>query len=467
MRFGQFSNPSRGPLESGPMKSVDTSMKMTLEISATDTRPGIPERDVMENLKKRWLYLLPAVFITYSLAYLDRANYGFGAAAGMAETLHLNGKESSLLSSVFFLGYFAFQVPGAVLARKRGARWLVFAALVAWGMCGVLTGILRQFWMLALDRFLLGVAESCIFPAMLLLLTRWFSRSERSRANTFLILGNPITVLWMSAITGFLIQSVGWQMTFIIEGLPSILWAFAWVVVVRDHPSEARWLDPQSAALLEDRLSQEQMSLPKVSAIREALVRPDVMLLTLQYFLWSLGVYGFVLWLPTMLRQGGSLSMSNTGLLSACPYIAAIALMVVVSRASDRSGKRRPFIYPLLFVSALGLFGSFVFARVSFFAAFACLIVGGGCMYAPYGPFFAVVPERVPRTVTAEVLAVINSSGALGGFCGSYFVGWLQSATGDAQAGYLLMSLSLACAGGLSLFIKDLPKSDTFIVAQA
>ena len=32
---------------------------------------------------RRWWYLMPIIFITYSLAYLDRANYGFAAAAGM------------------------------------------------------------------------------------------------------------------------------------------------------------------------------------------------------------------------------------------------------------------------------------------------------------------------------------------------------------------------------------------------
>ena len=63
---------------------------------------------------------------------------------------------------------------------------------------------------------------------MLFILTRWFTRAERSRANAILIMGNPITVLWMSAATGYLIQAVGWQKTFIYEGLPSVLWAFAW-----------------------------------------------------------------------------------------------------------------------------------------------------------------------------------------------------------------------------------------------
>lgn len=36
---------------------------------------------------RRWWYIMPIVFITYSLAYLDRANYGFAAASGMAADL--------------------------------------------------------------------------------------------------------------------------------------------------------------------------------------------------------------------------------------------------------------------------------------------------------------------------------------------------------------------------------------------
>jgi sugar phosphate permease len=424
-------------------------------------------RDDESVLNKRWLYILPAVFITYSLAYLDRANYGFGAAPGLAATLHITDKDASLLSALFFLGYFIFQLPGAIFARKHSASLLVFVALVAWGFLASLTGVLHQFWLLALDRFLLGVAESCIFPAMLLLLTRWFTRSERSRANTILILGNPITVIWMSAITGFLIQDFGWQKTFILEGVPSIAWAFVWIFFVRDKPSETTWMTPKAVALLEARLEQEQLSVPPVGAVCKTFLRGDVLLLSAQYFLWSVGVYGFVLWLPTILRQRGDLSIANTGLLSACPYACAVLLMLITSYVSDKTLRRQSLVWPLLLLAAIALFCSFLFAQRSFAIAFTCLIVGGACMYAPYGPFFAIVPERIPKTVTAEVLALINSCGALGAFFGSYFVGWLQAVTGNPRAGYLLMSLSLAFSASLFLFLRTPTTSSAELISEA
>ena len=431
-----------------------------IKVNIEDESSASTLAEAEAGLRLRWWYLLPAVFIAYSLAYLDRANYGMGAAAGLATTLHITAGQNSLLGALFFLGYFAFQLPGTMLVGKRSPVRLIFVALGLWGVLAALTGVIRVFWALALDRFLIGVAESCIFPAMLLLLTRWFTKAERSRANTLLILANPVTVLWMSAITGYLIQLFGWQRTFIYEGLPAVLWSVAWIALVKDRPADAKWMTPIATELLESRLATEQLAVAPVKNVRAALLRSDVVLLSIVYFCWSLGVYGFVLWLPTIVRQGAALSMGRTGLLSAVPYLVAILMMLFAAQRSDKTLRRKSLVWPFLLIAGIAFACSFIFARSSFAFAFAGLIVAGACMYAPYGPFFAIVPERVPRTATAETLAVINSSGALGGFFGSYFVGWLQGATGDARAGYLLMAVSLVCAAGLMLCLDDVKTSE-------
>ena len=74
-------------------------------------------------------------------------------------------------------------------------------------------------------------------------------------------------------------------------------------------------------------------------------------------------------------------------------------------------------------------------------------------MYAPYGPFFAIIPERLPRNVTAEVLGMVNASGALGAFAGSYLVGLLQALTGNSRMGFLLMSVGLIASAFLTLML--------------
>src|SRR5450432_2589451 len=209
----------------------------------------------MSNKRKitlsRWYRLIPVVFITYSLAYLDRANFGFGAAAGMAGDLHITSTMSSLLGSMFFLGYFFFQIPGALYAANKSAKKLIFWSLILWGVLAMATGIVSNVNFLISIRFMLGVVESAVMPSMLIFLSRWFTKSERSRANTFLILGNPATILWMSILSGYLVKSVGWRWMFIFEGLPAIVWAFFWWRLVDDAPKNAKWLTDTEKVNLE------------------------------------------------------------------------------------------------------------------------------------------------------------------------------------------------------------------------
>src|SRR5215469_1609302 len=212
----------------------------------------------------RWARLIPIAFITYSLAYVDRANYGIGSAAGLATDLDISGEQNALLGALFFLGYFLFQIPAAWYAEARSARRLMFWSLLLWGALATFTGMISNLWLLYADRFLLGVAESVVLPAMLVFLSHWFSSAERSRANAFLILGNPVTVLWMSIVSGYLVHSFGWRHMFIAEGAPAIVWAVIWWLLVRDRPADVAWLTDAEKRDLDAALRAEQAAIRPV-----------------------------------------------------------------------------------------------------------------------------------------------------------------------------------------------------------
>jgi sugar phosphate permease len=406
-------------------------------------------------LRRRWLYLMPVVFVTYSLAYLGRSNFGFGAAAGLAKSLHITEPRAAFLGSVFFLGYFLFQIPAARYAIRRSATRLVFFALISWGILSGLTGVIHNYWLLVVDRMALGVAESLILPSMLILLSNWFTRTERSRANAILILGNPVTVTWMAAATGYLIRAVGWQMTFILEGIPSVVWALVWLLVARDHPTQVRWLSEKSSEHLTAALAKEQTALPEYNNLAAALRVPGVTALCLQYLTWSFGIYGITLWIPEMIRSGSSRGIEQVGVLSAAPFLLGVLLMLTVAAVSDRVLHRKRFVWPFLFLAGVGLFCSFALVRDNFWLSYLSLVVGGAAMYAPYGPFFAIMPEMLPRNVAGEVIALVNSFGALGGFVGTWLVGWLQAVTGSARYGFLTMSIMLVLSGLITLFLPE------------
>ena len=407
---------------------------------------------------RRWWYIMPIVFITYSLAYLDRANYGFAAASGMAEDLNITPGLSSLLGALFFLGYFFFQVPGAIYAQKNSVKNLIFVSLILWGGLATLTGVVSNAYTLIAIRFMLGVVEAAVMPAMLVYLCHWFTRAERSRANTFLILGNPVTMLWMSVVSGYLVQHYSWRWMFIVEGLPAVLWAFIWWRLADDRPSEAKWLSLQEKQDLQSALDAEQVGMTPVKNYAAAFRSPKVILLALQFFCWSIGVYGFVLWLPSILKQGAHMDMIEAGWLSALPYLAAVIAMLGVSWGSDKLQRRKRFVWPPLLIASIAFYGSYALGAEHFWLSYTLLVIAGACMYAPYGPFFAIIPEILPSNVAGGAMALINSMGALGSFSGSYLVGYLNSETGSPGASYLLMSGALLISVLLTLMLKPTTK---------
>lgn len=408
--------------------------------------------------KSRWYRLIPIAFVTYSLAYLDRANFGFGAASGMATDLQITPTMTSLLGSLFFLGYFFFQVPGAIYAENRSARKLIFWSLILWGGLAVATGVVSNVNTLIVIRFMLGVVESAVMPSMLLFLSRWFTKAERSRANTFLILGNPATILWMSILSGYLIKAVGWRWMFILEGLPAIIWAFFWWRLVADNPRDANWLTEAEKQAVENRLHQEQQGIKPVKNYVEAFKSRLVILLGLQYALWSIGVYGFVMWLPSILNAAPDMTIVKTGWLSSVPYLLAIVAMLSASHFSDKTLNRKLFVWPFLLVGALAFYGSYLVGTSNFWLSFTLLVIAGGAMYAPYGPFFAIIPEMMPKNVAGGAMALINSLGALGSFAGSYIVGYLNGSTGGFGASYVFMAGSLLLAALITMIAVKTPE---------
>jgi len=403
---------------------------------------------------RRWWYIMPIVFITYSLAYVDRSNFSFASAAGINDDLGITKGMSSLLGALFFLGYFFFQIPGTIYAERRRVKKLIFWCLLLWGGFASLTGVVNNIPMLAVIRFALGVVEAAVMPAMLVYISNWFTKSERSRANTFLILGNPVTVLWMSVLSGYLIHAFGWREMFIFEGIPAVIWAFCWWFLVKDKPEQVGWLTQDEKQALAAQLAKEQEGIKAVHNYAEAFKSRNVILLCMQYFAWSIGVYGFVLWLPSILRSGMQMGMVEAGWLSSVPYLAATIAMIVVSWASDKMQNRKIFVWPLLLIGALAFFASWAIGPNNFWISYSLLVVAAAAMYAPYGPFFAIIPEMLPKNVAGGAMALINSLGALGSFFGSWFVGYLNGDTGSPAASFIFMAVSLLVSVILTLMVK-------------
>src|SRR5881296_1960391 len=186
---------------------------------------------------RRWLRIIPVALIMYTISYVDRTNISLALdpkISTMMKDLLMDDAKKGLAAAVFFLGYVLLQIPGGYWASRWSARKIISLFLVFWGLAAVGCGLSRTFRQFEVMRFLLGVAESGVFPATLVLLANWFPRSERARANAYWSLCQPLALAGSAPFTGQLLKLYGWQRMMIIEGLLPFLWLPLWWLCIRD-----------------------------------------------------------------------------------------------------------------------------------------------------------------------------------------------------------------------------------------
>ena len=214
--------------------------------------------------QQRWLRIIPVALIMYTISYVDRTNISLALDPKISTMMHdlaMDDRIKGYVAGIFFLGYVLLQMPGGHWAGSWSAKKLISILLVAWGVCAVGCGLTKTYGQFGVMRFLLGVAESGVYPATLVLLAHWFPRAERARANAYWCLCQPLAVVASAPVTGMLLGMYGWQKMLILEGALPFLWLPIWWLFISDHPAEAKWIKPDEREFLETTLHREATEL--------------------------------------------------------------------------------------------------------------------------------------------------------------------------------------------------------------
>ena len=420
---------------------------LTLSATLTSSVPIVPS--------ERWLRIIPVAFIMYTIAFVDRTNISL-AIPSMSRDLHMNPAQAGDVAGIFFWGYVLLQIPGGHLAERWSAKRFISILLVLWGICSVGCGLVstaRQFWVM---RFLLGVAEGGVWPAVLVLLAHWFPRPERARANAYWMLCLPISVVISSPLSGWILGRWNWRVLLISEGALPFLWLIIWWVFIDDHPQHARWVSEAEREYLVTTLKQEGEELDPVERVPiwRALLRPQVIILVLVYFTLNAGNYGYLFWLPSAMENAKKMSNLLVGVLFTVPYIMTGVGMVLISRHSDKHRERRRHV---TFAAAWGgvwMMTSMLLSGHQPVLAFLAISLVGAGTYGTHGPFWAIPTETLPRAVSGSAMGLINALGNLGGYFGPLVVGFLNHRTGDFRYGFGTLSLVYLAGAALTLLLR-------------
>ena len=394
--------------------------------------------------------LLPFLFLLYIANYLDRTNIAFAPTMiQMKRDLSLTDSVFGSASGIFFIGYFALQIPGALLVERWSARRLLALTLITWGLLTVLTGIVRTPLQLCGARFLLGAAEAGFFPGVIVYLSHWFVAEDRGKAVARFMSAIPIGFIIGGPLAGAILRVdwlgiAGWRWLFLLEGAPAIILGIATFFLLPDRPKEVEWLGPNERNWLTNRLEEERRGKAHVEQITiwRALRHPSVLVLTAGLFFTYTGGYAFWFWFPQMLqRLTGWTDVQRIGWVAAIPFVPGLIGMWLLGWSSDRLRERRwHFAIPQL-TAALALAAWFFLPHSTTLLVIVFSLVGfGTTSYLP--AFWALPSSLLSASAAAAAVGFINCTASIGGFVGPKIIGELSQRSGSFQGGFVFM---IAC----------------------
>ena len=274
-------------------------------------------------------HIMPILVSGYIIAYIDRVNVSF-AKLQMLGDLKFSDSVYGVGAGIFFLGYFAFEIPSNIMLHKVGARVWICRVIVTWGIISALTALVRTPVQFYTARLLLGVAEAGFFPGMILYLTYWFPAHRRAAMVALLMAGNPVSGIIGGPLSGYIMQHfagskgmAGWQWLFILEAIPAILLGVVIFFFLDNRVVEAKWLSEPERAAVASEIHEEAVSKTHVS-IRSVFTSSRVWLFGAIFFGMEMGSYAIGFWQPTIIRQTGVKDAFHIGMLTTVPYTCAL-----------------------------------------------------------------------------------------------------------------------------------------------
>lgn len=391
----------------------------------------------------------------YVLSFIDRTNIAM-AIPGIRTDLGLTATQIGFATGTFFWGYVVLQIPAGRLASVWSPKKVILGLLVLWSGVSITTAFVNTTAELVANRFLLGVTEGGVLTSVIVLISRWFTRAERARANTLFLMAIAVGPMVANPITGFVLTFAHWRSMFIFEAIPALLWGIVWWFAIDDSPEQAKWMGKDEQTRLVDELRRERESVTEPAGHwTRILMQPAVLMLALYNFLALMAEWGVIFWLPSVIKDTSQgMPIYVVGLLAALPYLAGVILMYIVAVSSDKHQERKWHMIIMSSLSGVFLIAAQFAIGWNTWVILAFLTLSTACFFGRYGPFWTIPTEILAPSVTGPGVGLINGAGNIGGVFGPLMFGYFRGLTGSFSLALALAGISLVLSALVALPIQ-------------
>ncbi|EEP79035.1 conserved hypothetical protein [Uncinocarpus reesii 1704] len=352
-----------------PRETYDYAEKgdVTEDVECTTFEYAIGDRraEIEKSLVRRQdMIIMPQMVILYLLAYLDRSNLGNAKLQGLVkDALGGNDDNYGWAASIFYFGYVIFAIPFTLYGKKFHPSRFMFVCVLGWGISASAAAGSFNFAGIAVSRFCIGLFEAGFAPSAVFYFTIWYTRSEVAFRTAIFVgmaaLSGAFGGLIAYAISLIHSHLAHWRILFMVEGLPTVIFAFVILFFLPDRPETANFFRNEE----ERAVSIERMNRGQASEGHNVLIKRHILSGFTDWKVYSCAVIKMghdaslatiSVFLPNIIK---SLGYTNTQAqyMTIGPYLVAWVLMLSVCFLSDKLRMRGPFIIGATMVAIIGV----------------------------------------------------------------------------------------------------------------
>ena len=428
-----------------------------------ETNRTAPQAATEKPTRERWVLVL-ILLVTLLIAYVDRVNVSVLVADNQFLTdLGIKGDPVSmgLLMTSFLAVYGLANVLLSPLGDYLGPRKAMCLSILLWSVSLLLGGIAGTFAMMLGARMLLGAGEAMHWPMQSKYVKNWFPPGERGKANSIWIFGLFIGPALAMPFFTWIIQGMGWRMSFYVLAVAGIVPLLLLWWLTADHPREHRRVNRQELEYIEKGLQAEREqeesagTISVWAGIKTFITSYRFWLVTLFYFCNASVWWGSMAWLPSYLKVARGFSWTAMGALSALPYILGAIAVLLFGYLSDRVGRRAPFAAVSMLGAAIGIY--FGAHAVSNWHAAVAISLGIASLGLGLPSSWSLLQQIVPGKAIGAGAGMMNGVANGGAALAPIMIGWLISMTGSYIGG-LMYLVGLALLGFVCMMVLAVQK---------
>lgn len=388
----------------------------------------------------------------------------------VAESLQLSDKQMGWAMSIFALGYALFQTPAGLFADKYGPRKILTTVVALWSIFTALTGAVWNYLTLLIVRFLFGAGEAGAFPGMARAIYSWIPLSERGIVNGINFSGGRIGAAFALPMVAWLMDLVGWRLTFVLLGAIGILWGIVWYLWFRDNPEDHKGMSTSEVGYIRAHTNRNTAEEEKVTIDFGKLFRSKTMWQLMgQYFASNFTFFFCLTWLFPHIKAKYGLDALEAGFYASAPLIfgalgnwfSGFLVDFIYKKKRWALSRKVPAIIGFLLAS-IGIVASVYMDEVTPAIILISIAVFGADM--TLSPSWSVCVD-VGKQFSGAVSGTMNMAGNIGSFLTALAFPYLLELTGsEVPFFYLAAGLNLLA---IVLWMRVKPQQPLQITATS